>query len=261
MKWIHNHKRDLYAELPLHWDYLAYDGWSLQGILDGWSLAAMLAAKNGHVSVLQWMKENRCGVYGLDWWTVLLDCTCLDYLKWERMIDLAGFLGYTDVYDWLGESGVEGRCPWNVMGLAARSGHLAVVQWYYDQIVQCAESARRDGGAQLLENCICASMAGAATNGHLDIVKWLYHANTNRLTVNKARCVNRAMSSAVSSNQLIVVQWLYATGDYSGCTKNLSDFAGRKCHHVIAHWLDWNGQCRWNASTDNGYCTQCRRYQ
>jgi hypothetical protein len=87
------------------------------------------AAGNGHLDVLQWLKEN-----GWPWdsWTCILAASGghLKVLKWSR----------------------ENGCPWNHVACqeAAREGHLNILKWLRENKCpwdrdQCLEMSRREG--------------------------------------------------------------------------------------------------------------------
>ncbi len=94
------------------------------------------AALNGHLSVLQWARENGC-----EW----NSNTCA----------FAAKNGHLSVLQWSHKNG----CEWNsnTCAFAAKNGHLPVLQW------ACANGCKWD-------NWTCAY---AALNGHLSVLQWV----------------------------------------------------------------------------------------
>ena len=99
------------------------------------SSVCQLAAKGGHLDVLQWVRLNGC--------------------PWDAETCVAAAMGgHREVLQWLHMNG----CPWNdrtCVG-AARSGHLGMLQW-----------ARENGCPWNKETCSTAAM-----HGHLEVMQW-----------------------------------------------------------------------------------------
>ena len=94
-----------------------------------------MAAKDGHLEVLKWARENGC-----EW----NSNTCAN----------AAENGHLEVLKWARENG----CEWNsnTCAYAAQNGHLEVLKW-----------ARENGCKWNSETCTYA-----AQNGHLEVLKW-----------------------------------------------------------------------------------------
>ncbi|KAG1682407.1 hypothetical protein DVH05_021030, partial [Phytophthora capsici] len=79
-----------------------------------WGDVANIAAKNGHVHILQWLSEihaDRC-----DWDVNILDC--------------AAASGHLSVVKWLHVHRQDG-CTTRAMDCAAEGGHLPIVKWLH----------------------------------------------------------------------------------------------------------------------------------
>ncbi|KAE8879284.1 hypothetical protein PF010_g8581 [Phytophthora fragariae] len=105
-------------------------------------------------------------------------------------------------------------CTTKAMDLAARNGHLKMVQWLHHN--------RSEG-------CTTDAMDGAASGGHLEIVKWLHE---NR----REGCTTGAMDGAAGSGHLDVVKWLHENRS-EGCTTAGMDGAGQNGHLRVLRWL------------------------
>ena len=145
LKWFHAHD-----EYGLHFDpsYCA------------------TAARGGHLSVIQWLKENGCP------WN---ESSCAN----------AAYGGHLPVLQWLRDNG----CPWDESSCAnaAHGGHLSVLQWchahgcpWYE--FTCANAAF-NGNLPMIQWCRAngcswceSTCASAAESGHLALLQWC-HAN------------------------------------------------------------------------------------
>ena len=136
--------------------------WARENGCDWNSLTCAYAAENGHLEVLKWARENGC-----DWDS----STCayaaenghLEVLKWARengcdwdywTCAYAAENGHLEVLKWARENG----CDWDswTCTYAAENGHLEVLKW-----------ARENGCDWDSSTC-----AYAAENGHLEVLKW-----------------------------------------------------------------------------------------
>lgn len=110
---------DNYHERPVHIMFRAINTGDLAGLIrlreggypldDPW--ACICAAGNGHLDILQWLRENGCP------WD---DRTCI----------YAASGGHLEALRWAMENG----CPVNdwVCAAAAEKGHLDVLMWIYE---------------------------------------------------------------------------------------------------------------------------------
>src|SRR3990167_3699033 len=112
---------------------------------------------------------------------------------------------------YLGKVILESRCGGkfrkNVMGWAAKNGHLDVVVWLH---------LNRN------EGCSKCAMDWAAMNGHLDVVKWLHENRTEG-------CSEGAMDWAAENGHLNVVKWLHENRT-EGCSEDAMNWAARNRH-------------------------------
>lgn len=103
------------------------------------------------------------------------------------------------------------------MDLAARYGHLDVVQWLHEH--------RSEG-------CSKYAMNWAAAFGHLDVVQFLHEHRSEG-------CTTDAMDLAAANDHLDVVRWLHENRS-EGCSVKALDMARTRCHHDVAQWLQNN---------------------
>jgi hypothetical protein len=135
------------------------------------------AASGGHLKVLKWARKN-----GYDWDVYTCSCAAefghLEILKWarengccwnERTCSQAALNGHLDVLKWAREN----RCPWDKWTChnAALNGHLKVLKW-----------AKKNGCPW--DDWTCSY---AASGGHLEILKW---ARENGCPWNEETCIN-----------------------------------------------------------------------
>ena len=109
-----------------------------------------VAARNGHLAVLQWINANLSKLQ----WDGDQDPPC----PWnERTCEDAARNGHLAVLQWARSQG----CPWNesTCGNAALNGHLAVLQWARAQDPPCPWNEY--------------TCEFAAKDGHLHILQWL----------------------------------------------------------------------------------------
>jgi hypothetical protein len=116
------------------------------------------AARNGHLSVLEWIQANRSQPCGAD------------------AMDNAAGQGHLEAVKWLHANRSEG-CTRDAMNLAAINGHLEVLKWLH---------------ANRSEGCSNRAMYSAAEHGHLDVIKWLY---THRPDSHTPWAIDRAVRS------------------------------------------------------------------
>ncbi|ETP33004.1 hypothetical protein F442_18402, partial [Phytophthora nicotianae P10297] len=159
------------------------------------SYASVLAASEGHLGVLKWLRGN---VFNPTPSASMDDAAAnghLEVLKWMQTnsgyattaaMNKAAGNGHFAVVKWLHQNRKEG-CTTAAMDLAAANGHLEIVQWLH--------GVRREG-------CTKAAIDEAATNGYLSVVQLLHQSR-------KEGCTTRAMDGAASNGYLSVVQWLH----------------------------------------------------
>ncbi|RLN53193.1 hypothetical protein BBJ28_00025745, partial [Nothophytophthora sp. Chile5] len=197
VKWLHEHQAEAYPQQAVY--ELASETSSPWGeLLLRTGINAMdAAASGGHLSVVQWLHENRTE-----------GCS-------TAAMDRAAAQGHIEVVQWLHANRSEG-CSKAAMNGAAKNGHLKVVQWLHAHRSEgCSKSAMngaaRGGHLKVVqwlhtnrtEGCNVDAMDGAAKYGHLEVVQWL-HANRSE------GCTTSAMDAAAGRGDLELVRWLHA---------------------------------------------------
>jgi len=184
------------------------------------SRTCSLAAKDGHLAVLQWARAHDCL-----WETFELD-RLPNCSRTTGTCERATEGGHLAVLQWARENG----CPWtefNVNARAAAGGHLAVLQWLLENDCPWLEDLEYDDD----EDC-CAL---AALGGHLETLKWLrgHGCPWDETT----------FMCAAEGGCLEVVQWLWHEHDCPwdewACAQ--AAWAG---HLDVLQWL-WEHGCPW----------------
>ncbi|KAG1693015.1 hypothetical protein DVH05_024051 [Phytophthora capsici] len=236
-----------------------------------WGDVAIIAAKQGHLDILQWLSE----------------CT-EDRCDWGKVLDLAAAYGHLPIVKWLHTHYQDIRST-NAMDEAALRGHLDVVKWLHDNRTEGCSTRAMNGAASngyldvvkwlhnnRSEGCTVYAMTWAAQYGHLDVVKWL-HENTGKgcadyimdgvvnLDVLKWLhenlrggwlCSTEAIDKAAELGRLDVVMWLYENRT-EGYSAHAIEMAARNGHLDVVKWLlhhegdkrrydcrgDWGGFC------------------
>lgn len=134
-------------------------------------------------------------------------------------MDLAAKRGHLDIVEWLHNNRTEG-CTTYAVDLAAMNGHTRVVKWLLDN--------RSEGGVQAIDL--------AAKNGHLNMVVWLCKykedKNDERLVIS-----NDAIDFALLNGHIEVVKWLYS--NRKGCyTKERVEFAISREEKIVSFLKD-----------------------
>jgi hypothetical protein len=158
--------------------------------------AAMdLAAKNGHLQVVQWLHGNRqegCSKFAMEY---------------------AAVNGHLQVVQWLHENRREGCTPYT-FGKVAAKGNIEMLKWLHFNM----------GG-----RCFLHAMDWAAANGHLEVIQWLHD---NRVE----RCTSVGMNLAASNGHFLVVQYLFEHYPQLGTAFTMEK--ARACgHDQIANYL------------------------
>lgn len=130
--------------------------------------------------------------------------------------------------------------PQIVIRCACSYGHLAIVEWLYDNSTEFTakiEIAAMNGHLNVVKflhgklgvPCTPNAMDVAAIHGHLDVVKWLHHHC-------HLGCSTDAMDGAASEGHLNVLRWLDLHRS-EGCTVNAMNGAAQRGHAEIFWWL------------------------
>ncbi|AGO85060.1 Ankyrin repeat domain containing protein [Pandoravirus salinus] len=153
--------------------------------------------------------------------------------------------GHVRVVSWLRDTVGTGDGPTAVVNIAARHGHLALIQHMCDAadaVLTTAAMDRAAGHGHLevvqwlhvhrTEGCTTAAMDKAAARGHLEVVQWLHAHRTEG-------CTTAAMDGAAAHGHLAVVQWLHENRT-EGCTTGAMDGAAGHGHLEVVQWLHEN---------------------
>ena len=152
------------------------------------SEACSLAARGGHLEVLQWLHNTGCP------WNERMASPC--YFAAEG--------GHLEVLKWLHDTG----CPRDTArcaAAAAKGGHLEVLKWLHGNGWFTAVH-RLEGGINLpavvVAEMVCPN---AATGGHLEVLKW---AREHGCPWNK----QRVRTNAARGGHVEMLRWLDGQG-------------------------------------------------
>ncbi|KAE9103941.1 hypothetical protein PF007_g14218 [Phytophthora fragariae] len=207
----------------------------------------LLAAKRGHLDVVQWLVEE----FSVDPSIDLFWGDESEKGKMYTAMDLAATNGHLEVLRYLHELGksfkvtvkrarkrsfdslyeffaaddkpkklpttTAPKCTTEAIDGAAAHGHLDIVRWLHENRT---------------EGCSTAAMDLASRNGHLEMVQWLHHNRSER-------CTTEAMDGTASGGHLDVLQWLHEHRN-EGCTTKAMDGAASGGHLDIVKWLHDN---------------------
>ncbi|KAJ0405437.1 hypothetical protein P43SY_005056 [Pythium insidiosum] len=161
-------------------------------------------------------------------------------------LDHACEAGDVAVLEWIDKHLGE-HATFSKMGvvIAARGGHLPVVQWLHQRVLtpwskEIMDVAAEEGHLALLqwlhehrsEGCSKKAMDSAAAKNQHHVVQWLH---TNR----SEGCTTRAMNDAAAAGHLEMLQWLHANRD-EGCTVNAMNRAAGNGHLAVLQFLHAN---------------------
>ena len=131
----------------------------------------------------------------------------------------------------------------NAFLVAARDGHLAVLQWRYPSMSELFQSSR--------ENLMIQAACEAATNAQLSVLEW-FHSNKVRMTP-KYMWEPAPFHYAIESGDLPTVQFLYTINGYDWGIFTVIDVddggvpvpyylqAKRDGHLHILQWMESKG--------------------
>lgn len=170
------------------------------------------AAANGRLDLVQWYCEMK-GPYAFGW----------------SVMDAAVAHDHMDVVQYL-DSVVGNRCTRRGLELAARNGHLRVVQWLND--------------TRYYEIRTFRSLENAIAGGHLHLVKYVME----NIVVAYTSWTQAALTAAVSFGQCHILQWLHdrASADAAAYNRhfrfeihtNELYAVARNGHLDVLKWLD-----------------------
>ncbi|KAI9222149.1 hypothetical protein BC828DRAFT_379141 [Blastocladiella britannica] len=137
------------------------------------SRVAQLAAINGHVQILDWVRES-----------------CLPLIMDENTLDTVSINGHATVLAWLEDHDLASKLPYSSLAFSqsASRGHLQVLQWW-------KQSGR-------LPKCKSAAVDLASANGHVRVLQWVHAESGWRF-----EATPRAIDGAAANGRLEVLQW------------------------------------------------------
>lgn len=174
----------------------------LRGVQLDPSVALAVAALNGHLSLMEFVRDQFGGSYS------------------QKCFDNAIAGGQLEVAKWLHVHSGFVRTKALCLLKVAHSGDAALAEWVLDNI----ELDDRQGLGSLIES--------AATAGHLDVLR-LFHKHFD------GQCTTRAMDNAARYGHFDVVKWLHANRS-EGCTSSALPASAGNGHLEIAQWLHAN---------------------
>lgn len=183
---------------------------------------ADLAAENGHISVLEWLKTQ--------------DIICTDLT-----VNAAIEKGQTETVYWIDENFSRILSYTKGMELACKHGNLEIVKWLHNKKVEATsramDLAAGNGHLDIVKflhintktPCTYKAVEAAAKNGDLKMIKWLY--KNRKETVSKDD-----LYYAAYHGHLQTVKWLHYNNPYADTWKGISG-AEWEGYTEIATWL------------------------
>ncbi|EQC31981.1 hypothetical protein SDRG_10181 [Saprolegnia diclina VS20] len=163
-----------------------------------------------------------------------------DTLPFTHAIELGAWKGHVKVVQML-LLRKDHRCTASALDLAARAGHLPMVQSLhtrgYEATRRAMDDAATRGHIKIVrflhdvrrEGCSTDAMDGAAANGHLNVVAFLHDHRRESCTV-------RAMDEAAANGHLTVVDFLHRFR-HEGCSTRAIDGASFHGHLDVVRFL------------------------
>ncbi|KAJ8575116.1 hypothetical protein ON010_g4097 [Phytophthora cinnamomi] len=208
------------------------------------------AATHGHLTVVQWLKENNLG------WNMAY-----------KAIDLASSQGHLEVVQFL-QSICSATCTHQTMRGAAISGHLHVVQWLHAQFADNPNVDLYEAGTKQQFNTTVMDVA--AMNGHLDVIKYLHEVALAMETVTATvmsqlegladsailektvpTCTPAAIQFAAAGDHLDVLQWLHANY-WTEPSVDVMDVAASSGNLAMVKWLHEHTAARFSSAAMDG---------
>ncbi|KAJ1561581.1 hypothetical protein HK096_004148, partial [Nowakowskiella sp. JEL0078] len=181
-----------------------------------------IASYNGHINVLNWMKENvdkywdfkfrdrASYVWGggpmdlasetnqiqvLEWWKkeiLLIDPSESRYLWCSHSMAFASGNGHIDVLEWWRNSGLRIRWESLAMDKASANGHVAVLEWWKNSDLELKWSE--------------SAMDLSSKNGHVDILEWW------KMSGLELKWGIDAIDNAAKAGHIEVLKWWIESG-------------------------------------------------
>ncbi|EGG16761.1 hypothetical protein DFA_07739 [Cavenderia fasciculata] len=213
------------------------------------------AAKNGHLSVIQFLDSIDKQVQPLIFTTQVMDNAASgghkSLVEWlhqnrneggtERAIKLASENGHFDCVKYLVENMSIKKGTEEAMNMAALNGHYDIVVYLHQHSYICTtraiDGAAAKGHLNIIkflqenrtEGCSRGAMNISSANGHLDCVRFLHNHRSEG-------CTTDAMDEASANGHLSVVEYLHHNRS-EGCTKYALDSAAKSNHLSIVKFL------------------------
>eukprot|EP00644_Phytophthora_capsici_P007937 jgi/Phyca11/128611/e_gw1.77.150.1 len=174
-----------------------------------WGEVAKVAAKAGHVHILQWLSDfhaDRCD------WSV-------------EILDTAAEFGHLSSVQWLHTHRQDGRTT-RAMDCAARGGFLPIVKWLHENRFE-----RMDAGQEWTMNY--------ATKMGYHLFQQFYRVYITEKNLAVKQCTIEAMTFAAINGHVEVVQWLHENQS-EGCSDDTFSLAAGNGHLEMIQWLKFN---------------------
>jgi len=192
-----------------------------------------VAVQHGHLHILQWLKAQNCPWDSSVWWEAMRP-TRANILAWLKRhfpphllkINEVVYWGHVDALSWLKDAtppDVWAADTGLLCTLAARQGHLDVLQWLRQNDCPWNE----------------ATCTEAATHGHLTVLQWLRSQGC-------PWCVISVKLAAVDGQQWHVVQWLV---EHNLPVRTTVETSWRLNYYLARQWLATHHYIIWDART------------
>lgn len=156
-----------------------------------------------------------------------------------QMIFDAAREGHMEVVQWLYQQGLQ--CSECIISYAAQGGQVEIVKWVHGQS-KTLEPTKSSWRPCTYKHSTWGSIDQAALFGSMELVQWL-HANR------PSECSTEAMNNAAWIGDIDMVQWLHMNRS-EGCTAEALRRAVAKGHFPIVQWLlEHRPECSQSIST------------
>ena len=177
--------------------------------------ALMIAAEAGHLHIIEYLYEQN------------EDLNKRDSDQRSALMH-AVMNGHLSCAQWLlahGASLGQDEYGNNLVHLAAKSGHIGLLQWSEQQGIDLGSINKHGRNALFL----------AASRGHLPAVQWLHTRSVNLHQVDNNG--DNALDAAARANHFDVVQWLYGKNVDMRHKNRVLYWANLFCHLDVVQWL------------------------
>ena len=177
--------------------------------------ALMVAAEAGHLDIIEYLYEQNedLNKRDSDQRTALMHAVINGHLSCAQWLLAHGASLGQDEYSN------------NLVHLAAKSGHIELLQWSEQQGIDLDGINNHGRNALFL----------AASRGHLPAVQWLHTRSVNLHQVDKNG--DNALDAAVRANHFDVVRWLHGENVAMQHEENVLHWANYFCNLDVLQWL------------------------